>query len=232
MLDIVLGVVVPPGWNKQFDMLMNLALDFRAVVVPWRLEESGWLPSFTRNLAGRWSRRKLVTFVDVDAVMHPDWGTAVLDIMDDENYEVAITVKTKMTLYPWNGPKYLEMLKSRENFEALLRATGGNLAPGTGCGTVTTTGLYEKLGGLEEDFKGYGPTDWDFTRRLDKAGIRTVDMTEEMGIILAHQHHKRTIQDKHPKDVPCKTRNVGIMNRKLKAGELRRNKNGWGGLPW
>lgn len=230
MIDVVLGVATTPRW--KLGPLADLAFLFGAVVVPWRLKNQKWYPSFVRNLAGRWSRRRLVTFVDVDAVMHPEWAEAVLETMKDEDYKVAVTVKTKMTRYPWNGPEYKAMLQSKDAFESLVRAARGNIAPGTGCGTVTTTELYERIGGLDEDFKGYGATDIDFTQRLEMAGVEIIDLTEETGIYLAHQHHDRALQDAPKKQVPCKMRSVKIMKKKLEAGALRRNHKGWGGLPW
>lgn len=235
MIDTVVGFVRDTTRDRDSFILLGklLALisEYDATIVTGSHELGEWAPSLTRNIPARWSRRECVTFVDIDAVLHPEYCESAYETLAGSDNR-AVTVKTKMTRYPFDSKVYAKALRSAEAFEAMVRNADGNIAPGTGCGTMTTTRLFERVGGLDERFIGYGPTDWDFTERLKRLGVEIVDLTETEGLMLAHQHHPRDVQDAPRDSTPSKKRNTKLMQESMKAKEYVRNGAGWGGLPW
>ena len=217
-VDVVISLAWPIVDRPEMGELLQLAVDYDAVIVPMGHPYDDFPPAFARNLGGRWCRREFLTFCDADSVLHPKFAEESL--WELECSSVYTTIKTMMTPYPVGAPEY-----ETDSSEAFLRyAQAGRPAPGTGCGTVVPFKVYEELGGLDERFIGYGPTDWDFTRRLP---LERVDLTEDYGICLMHQHHDRTMQDKDPNLVESRRRNREIMEG---SSDPIRNRNGWGGV--
>jgi len=235
MIDTVIGLVFDTStgaWPSRplLGRLLSMVLEHGVTLVTRTHDVGDWTPALTRNIPARWGRREMVTHVDIDAVLHPEYCEAAYEVLKATQDKAVVTVKTKMTRYPLGAPEYL--ITGVEAFEAMVRNASGNMAVGTGCGTMVKGELFEEMGGLDERFIGYGPTDWDFTARLKLLGARSIDLTETEGLMLAHQNHPRDIQDAPNDKTPCKVRNLAIMKKSFDAKETTRNGCGWGGLPW
>lgn len=230
LFDVVVSFVFPASGEghpyAQSDRLLELAADMGATIVTLAHEHDDFPPALVRNVGGRWARRECVTFVDVDAFLHPDALRCSYETVTDRP-ATATTIRTRMT--PFESGHLAFTTPDRATFAA--NALVGTIAPGTGCCTVCRTKDFEAIGGFDERFVGYGPTDIDFSERLKRAGIEVIDLTEGLGIVNLHQHHERGDREGEP-DGGSRARNRRLMLEALEAGSLTRNAGGWGGLPW
>jgi len=235
LYDIVISFVWNTGQRGdicktgRMARLAQFCLDHNVVLVPFAHKLGEYPPSLSRNVGGRWGRREIMTFVDADAVIHPDALKKTMEVFDDSpDSKVAVLIKTRMTPWPTGSEVYKRALASGASFQQTAQA--GPLAGGTGCCTFVRQEDYERLGGLDERFLGYGATDIDFTERLTIDGFELVDLTAETGIVNMHQAHPRPHQDVDYKKVPSRVRTRKIMDASLKAREVVRNAKGWAGL--
>jgi hypothetical protein len=78
--------------------------------------------------------------------------------------------------------------------------------------------------GWDESFVGYGIVDWDYVERLQKAGLRLVNLTEDEGIWCLHQDHPRGI------DYDQVARNDKLHEASKVNPDPHRNSGIWGNL--
>lgn len=235
MYDIIISFVWNTGQRAaickpaRMARLAQFCLDHNVILTPLAHKLGEYPPSLSRNVGGRWGRREVMTFVDADAVIHPDALKRTLEVFGDcGDQKVAALIKTRMTPFPTGDDTYKRALASSAAFEQTAQA--GTLACGTGCCTFVRQEDYERLGGLDERFLGYGATDLDFTERLALDGFDVVDLTAETGIVNMHQWHPRPHQDVDYRKVQSRVRTRKIMDASLKAREIVRNQKGWAGL--
>jgi len=228
-LDVVIALVRPAKpipedelLPRLYGQLLLLAQEAQAAVVTYPWSGPKFPPALTRNVGARWCRRELVTFVDSDAIIHPDAVGATIETMGTGPDTQFVSIKTAMTEYPPGAAEY--RIKDARSFESAARVY--SVAPGTGCFTVTSLATFQKLGGFDERFVAYGPTDWDFTARCRALGLIERDLTAELGLVNMHVPHARHAQNAM---TPERREARRILEEDLAAGKIVRTDGSWGG---
>jgi hypothetical protein len=227
LVDVILSLCyrgeTPPsgdGWAK----LLDLVVMHQLIVVPRAHSLPTYPPALTKNLGGRWSRRRALTFVDADAVLHPEAFEVSMEVLDDKG---ATVIQTAMTEYPLGAEEY--ELDDPWKFE--LAARRWPMAIGTGCCTVTTHSMWEVFGGFDEDFTEWGMADIDFTDRLGLRDVELHNLTKSHGLVNMHQHHARAGRDMGHRLEEGRREMFDLAKEKQARKEWRRNEGrGWGGL--
>ena len=97
---------------------------------------------------------------------------------------------------------------------------------GCQCGHIDQ---WNKVGGFDEDFVGWGSEDYDLYTRMQgsRAKIKWLGETVE-SINLFHQHHEKPdIKG----DLECQEANKKILNKSMGGKRpYKANPNGWGGI--
>jgi hypothetical protein len=226
LVDVILSLCYrgeePPsgdGWAT----LLDLVVMHQLLIVPRAHGLPTYPPALTKNLGGRWGRRQLLTFVDADAVLHPEAFEVAMEFRGD-----ITTIQTAMTEYPLGAAEY--ELKDPWAFEEAARVWP--MAIGTGCCTVTSHVFWEGLRGFDEDFTEWGIMDIDFTDRVELRGLELKNLTESHGLVNMHQHHDRGGRDMGHRLEHGRREMFDLAKEKKAKGEQLRNVDrGWGGLP-
>jgi hypothetical protein len=226
LVDVVLSLCYHRGEmpsSSDWARLLGLVVEHQITIVPWSHGLPTYPPALTKNLGGRWGRREALTFVDADAVLHPEAFEVAMEFKGE-----ATTIQTAMTEYPLGASEY--ELENPWDFEEAAKVWP--LAIGTGCCTVTTHRLWEDLGGFDEDFTEWGVMDIDFTDRLKMRGLELKNLTETHGLVNMHQHHDRGGRDLGHRLEHGRREMFDLAAAKKSRGEYTRNVGrGWGGLP-
>lgn len=227
MVDVIVSLnyrTVDPPAPEDWARIGELVGAYPFTLVPRAHAMAKYPPSHTKNLGGRWARRRALTFVDADAVLHPEALEVSMELLGDLD---ATLIQTAMTEYPLGAEEY--ELSDPWKFETT--AMQWPLAIGTGCCTVTTQALWEELGGFDEDFLEWGITDIDFSDRLGLRGVGLHNLTESHGLVNMHQHHGRAGRDMGHRIEEGRREMFDLATEKKARGEwLRNSDRRWGGL--
>ena len=156
-----------------------------------RLPSEGLPLAQARNLAARQARSDRLVFLDVDCIPAPDLLAKLSQALDEQDALICADVR------------YLPAVPASQDWtEAALRNSG--LAhpvrsfPSHGLRREANPGLFwslafgirkttfERLGGFDERFTGYGAEDTDFGFRTEAAGVPLLFLG---GAGAYHQHH-------------------------------------------
>ena len=144
-----------------------------------------------RNLAARVAQSELLLFLDVDCIPHPELVGEMIDrqgqrpglLMGEIRYLSENALSEDWTL------KQLEA--AGEPHPARPRVAPGDLLPMDNytlfwslCFSIPRKTFY-KIGGFDEDYRGYGAEDTDFAFRAERAGVPFAIV----GAKAYHQYH-------------------------------------------
>lgn len=217
-IDIVVSYMPKAGSGDRLPGA--LLRRYRATLV-YGPKSDVFLPALIRNIGGRWARREFLTFIDADAVLHPQVFEASIGEGGPNKFTY---VQTAMCLPPVGSPMYREALSNQRVFNRLV--VDGRRARGTGCCTVTTLEDFHRLRGFNELIRGYGPTDIEFTDRLVRANIVGQNLSSVFGMYNLHQNHPRVAQD--DPSTPDRVRNHQVYMESKQADGYTPNEEGWG----
>jgi hypothetical protein len=153
--------------------------------------------------------------VDADLVLDPEMFAAVLEIV--KHREAAYAHVYRMERGP-QDPIFrdLEVSAFRKNCK------NGRCDPaGRGGCFFIDQGTFNSIHGYDERFYGWGYEDNDILRRLENARIRVVALMERK-LFAMHQYH-----DHKPNHWWRAETNRDLMANE----EIKRNPDGWGGIP-
>jgi hypothetical protein len=199
--------------------LAKLCMKHGASLLFHRHEHKVFPPALARNVGARRVIDRVVCFVDIDIVLHPNTYEMALGYM--RRRDAVVYLRPAMM---GEGPRSAVFRNlTVEKYERHMKRGGG--APGTGGCVFVPQRILFATHGYDEQFVGYGATDWDFTSRVCPAGFALVDMSKKTGIRAMHQAHSQR----------SNTNPINQANRnryaRLKGKQTRRNPGGWGGIP-
>lgn len=188
-----------------------------ALLVEYVHQEAGWPPSLSRNVGYRKSEGDILVSLDADGVL--DKRTFRVAVERMKKARCAVRVRTSLVPRPPGAPIFFKL--GEKQFQRSVDL--GKKAPGPGCCILATRTAVFEIHGWDEKYVGYGPADWDFVERLEKAGYPVVNLSGEEGIWTLHQEHKRIL------GTPLQHKNRGYHERSKLNSDPKRNARWWGG---
>ena len=155
--------------------------------------------AYCYNDAAKEAKGNILCFWDVDVIVDPKfvWESYLkLDRGEcDHVYPFNGTfIDVQKLLFPWLESSHFEMIKGlwREKDEDLHFASGES--PG-GCNMITRE-AFEKIGGYDKGFIGWGFEDTDFMQRSKR--VNNVFRIMDEDAICWHMHHDQAIRTENP----------------------------------
>ena len=218
-IEVLLVYLVRDSVNEDLEPLLKLCEQHAATLIEYRNPEKAWTPSLSRNVGYRRATGQILVSLDADAVLDPRTFKVAERRM--RGGKKAVRVRTSLVPYPPGSGLFFDLRP--QVFQKSVDV--GAKAPGPGCCIMAPRKGVFKIHGWDENFVGYGPADWDFVKRLSKAGYRVINLSKTDGIWTLHQHHERQLGTKR------QLRNIAYFNESSQSGDPVRNYDGWGGGP-
>lgn len=199
--------------------LLNFCADHGARLIEHVHDKGAWPPSLSRNVGYRQAKGDILVSLDADGVL--DRRTFRVATRWLKDCKCAVRVRTSLVSKPPDHDLFFKL--DPEDFKRSVAL--GKKAPGPGCCILATRAAVEKIHGWDEAFVGYGPADWDFVDRLEKADYYIVSLSDSDGIWTLHQNHKRIL------GTTLQHNNRAYYAESKERKDPLRNRKGWGGLP-
>ncbi|MHC4298891.1 MAG: glycosyltransferase family 2 protein [Planctomycetota bacterium] len=207
-----------PSTSEEKEYLVRFCGDYDAELLEYVHNDAAWPPSLSRNVGYRRAKGDILVSLDADGVLHRGTFQTAVGWMNTQ--KCAVRVRTSLVPKPPGDPLFFKL--EPEDFNRSVEL--GKKAPGPGCCILTPREAVETIRGWDEAYVGYGPADWDFVERIEKAGWPVVNLSESNRIWTLHQDHERIL------GTPLQHKNRAYHARsKLKTNPVR-NKKGWGGF--
>lgn len=180
-----------------------------------------WAPSLSRNIGFRLAPAPYMASLDADAVLGPRFLEFAM-----KQFETGKGVRSATFMceeYPfWGG------FKTRDQVVKALDRSGMTVGTGPGCFIGAPKKTVWRVRGWDEEFIGYGPTDWDYVKRLRQTGLAVVDLARKYGQqgAILHQNHERD-EDTRLRVYIERNRALYAETCAKKKGPAR-NPHGWG----
>lgn len=181
--------------------------------------EVAWTPSLSRNIGYRRAAGDAMVSLDADGVL--DTRTLDIAVKKIKSSRCAVRSRTSLVPLPPGTKDFFQL--GPKSFKKLVDK--GRKAPGPGCCIIAPRAAIWKIHGWDEAYVGYGPADWDFVERLEKAGWPVVNISETDDIWNAHQNHERVL------GTPLHHKNRAYHEKVKNLSNPVRNVGEWGGLP-
>jgi len=178
--------------------------------------KKSWPPSLSRNVGYRQATGDILVSLDADGVL--DKRTFAAAVARMKMKKCAVRVRTSLTPRAPGMPIFFQL--GTQRFRRTVEL--GRKAPGPGCCILAPREAVWAIRGWDEEYVGYGPADWDFVERLEKAGYPVVNLSETDDIWTLHQDHKRIL------GTPLQHKNRSYHAKSKLRADPRRNKRGWG----
>lgn len=208
-----------PATVEEKECLVQFCSDYDAELLEHVHNEAAWPPSLSRNVGYRRADGDILVSLDADGVLHKN--TFVVAAGWIETQKCAVRVRTSLVPRPPGDPLFFKL--DPEDFNRSVDL--GRKAPGPGCCILAPRAAVERIHGWDEAFVGYGPADWDFVERLEKAGWPVINLSESDSIWTLHQDHQRILGT----SLQHKNRAYHAVSKKSVSAV--RNLKGWGGFP-
>ena len=218
-IELLLVYLVRDDIIEDLEPLRKLCGQYDATLIEQVHHKNAWTPSLSRNVGYRRATGQILVSLDADAVL--DRRTFRVAERRMRGGKKAVRVRTSLVPYPPGSGLFFDLRP--QAFQKSVDV--GAKAPGPGCCIMAPRGAVFKIHGWDEKFVGYGPADWDFVKRLVKAGYRVINLSKTDGIWTLHQHHERKLGTKR------QLRNIAYFNESSQSGDPVRNHDGWGGEP-
>ena len=204
--------------QSQRILLSCFCSDYDAELLEHVHDKPAWPPSLSRNVGYRRAEGDILVSLDADGVLHRQTFQVAVDWMN--NHKCAVRVRTSLVPKPPGDPLFFKLDPDDFNRSVDL----GKKAPGPGSCILAPREAVETIHGWDEAYVGYGPADWDFVERLDKAGWPVINLSAMNGIWSLHQHHKRIL------GTPLQHKNRAYHKKSKDKLTPVRNLKGWGGI--
>jgi len=216
-IEILVTLLTPRSTASSAKGLKPFCEKHGATLIRHVHGEGAWPPSLSRNVGYRQATGDILVSLDADGVL--DKRTFASAVARMEERKCAVRVRTSLTPRAPGAPVFFQL--GRERFRRTVDL--GRKAPGPGCCILAPREAVWAIHGWDEKFVGYGPADWDFVGRLEKAGWPVVNLSKTDEVWTLHQEHKRIL------GTPRQDRNRAYYEKsKLKRSPVR-NLDGWGG---
>jgi glycosyltransferase involved in cell wall biosynthesis len=212
------------GSDEKLTPLTDLCLKHNATIVFHRYDASAWTPALSRNIGIRRAPCDIIACIDADGVLHPHAFARCVEWLGKE--KAVVRVRTRLIEGPKGQPgQPIFSQLDVESFERNSRdPNAGRDAFGPGSLVMAPTEDVCKVRGWDEKFIGYGIVDWDYVERLEKLGLKVINLTAEEGVWCLHQDHPRAI------NVEQVGRNDELHEASKQNPDPYRNPDFWGGL--
>jgi len=181
--------------------------------------EDAWPPSLSRNIGYRRAAGDALVSLDADGVL--DTRTFGVAVEKMKSSRCAVRSRTSLVPYPPGSKEFFQL--GRKRFKSLVNE--GRKAPGPGCCIIAPRQAVWEIHGWDEAYVGYGPADWDFVERLEKAGWPVVNISKTDDIWNVHQDHERIL------GTPLHHKNRAYHEKAKNLSDPVRNMGEWGGMP-
>ena len=205
------------GRIGNIDSLRLFCESSGASLIEYVHDKEAWPPSLSRNVGYRRAKGDILVSLDADGVL--DKRTFRIAAAHMEARRCAVRVRTSLVPLPPESPLFFRLGSAR--FKKSVEM--GRKAPGPGCCILAPREAVWAIHGWDEQYVGYGPADWDFVERLEKAGWPVVNLSETDDIWTLHQDHKRKL------GTPRQYGNIAYHKESVQLSDPVRNKDGWGG---
>lgn len=207
-----------PATIEEKAAFVRFCSDYDAELLEHVHDKAAWPPSLSRNVGYRRAEGDILVSLDADGVLHKNTFLVAADWMNAQ--KCAVRVRTSLVPKPPGDSVFFKL--EPEDFNRNVEL--GRKAPGPGSCILAPRAAVEKIRGWDEAFVGYGPADWDFVDRLEKAGWPVVNLSESDRIWTLHQDHKRIL------GTPLQHQNRAYFAKSKKRISPIRNLKGWGGF--
>lgn len=197
--------------------LLNFCAEHGARLIEHVHDKQAWPPSLSRNVGYRKARGEFLVSLDADGVLDTQTFRYAEGWMKQNR--CAVRVRTSLVPLKPGDPVFFRL--DRDHFRRSVDL--GSRAPGPGSCILAPREAVEKIRGWDEKFVGYGPADWDFVERLEKAGYPVINLSDTNDIWTLHQDHERIL------GTPLQHNNRAYHAQSKKKGNPVRNAKGWGG---
>lgn len=186
--------------DKELDSRLGSALSGNSVKVLFLQNADEFKKSLAFNQAVGYSRENILCFWDVDVLIHSSYIKAACELINDGRAD---------HVYPFNGT-FVDIQKdlfqdflTRYNFEYIteLWESGhpslhfaSDSSPG-GC-TMISKDAFNRMGGYDDRFIGWGFEDTDFLYRSRK--VNRVSYIQSKDAICWHLHHENAKRTENP----------------------------------
>jgi glycosyltransferase involved in cell wall biosynthesis len=213
----VIVVCLQKGSIGNVDGLRLFCKEQDTLLVTHVHNKEAWPPALSRNVGYKKAGGRILVSLDADGVL--DTRTFRVAYQHMRAKRCAVRVRTSLVPYGPGEPIFFNL--GAKEFQRTVSL--GKKAPGPGCCIMAKREAVWAIHGWDEEYVGYGPADWDFVERLEKAGWPVVNISKTNNIWTLHQEHERVL------GTPLHYKNIEYHDISLKKPSPVRNTSIWGG---
>lgn len=218
--------LIADGGSKNYEEIKSYFESFKGKI-PMRIVQCKIGVPFERaklnNVGIRNSNSKYVMCTDVDMIFAPKFVSTLMKCVGDNFFVESRT----LYIHGWNIEKiYKGEINPYNGSDMVLLGRIKKRTTAGGC-QCTTMSNWEKLGGFNENYIGWGSEDQDLLTRVQMAKIHIRWMGESSdSIMLFHQPHSKS-NEQLKIDLQHQENNKKLLG---KIDNYRVNLKGWGGI--